>query len=150
MLDHYLKILLRKPGALPGSVPPAQTRAAGTFTAAHQQLWDTARARLGAGAGTRTLIEVLLLHRRLPAASVRAGDHRGAERGDLLTGRGGGRGPQARRWRCRQGPQPAAAPRPSGAAVITLPHRQVWSRQRTGWRRGDMAAQPVMLKRPGP
>jgi len=44
-LDHYLEILLRKPGALPGSVPLAQARAAGTFTAAHQQLWDAARAQ---------------------------------------------------------------------------------------------------------
>ena len=43
--------------------------------------------------------------------SGRDKDHRGAERGDLLTGRGGGRGPQARRWRGGQGPQPAAAPR---------------------------------------
>ena len=71
-LDHYLEILLRKPGALPGSVPLAQARAAGTFTPAHQQLRDAARARLGDGPGTRTLIEVLL-HRRLPAASVTAG-----------------------------------------------------------------------------
>ena len=37
-LDHYLEILLRKPGALPGSVPLAQARAAGTFTAEHQRL----------------------------------------------------------------------------------------------------------------
>ena len=64
---------MRKPGALPGSVPLAQARAAGTFTPAHQQLWDAARARLGDGPGTRAPIEVLLLHRRLPAASVRAG-----------------------------------------------------------------------------
>ena len=54
-------------------MPLAQARAAGTFTAAHQRLWDAARARLGDGPGTRTLIEVLLLHRRLPAASVTAG-----------------------------------------------------------------------------
>ena len=50
-LDHYLEILLRKPGALPGSVPLAQARAAGTFTAAHQRLWDAARARLGEAPG---------------------------------------------------------------------------------------------------
>ena len=50
-LDHYLEILVRKPGALPGSVPLAQARAAGTFTAAYQQLWDVARARLGDGPG---------------------------------------------------------------------------------------------------
>ena len=54
-------------------MPLAQARAAGTFTAAHEALWDAARARLGDGPGTRALIEVLLLHRRLPAASVTAG-----------------------------------------------------------------------------
>jgi transposase len=35
VLDHYLEILARKPGALPGSVPLAQARAGGSFTAAH-------------------------------------------------------------------------------------------------------------------
>ncbi|MGH3238326.1 MAG: IS21 family transposase, partial [Streptosporangiaceae bacterium] len=73
VLDHYLEILVRKPGALPGSVPLAQSRADGSFTAAHEALWEQARRRLGDGAGTRALIEVLLLHRRLPAASVAAG-----------------------------------------------------------------------------
>ena len=32
-LDHYLEILLRKPGALPGATALAQARAAGVFTA---------------------------------------------------------------------------------------------------------------------
>ena len=73
LLDHYLEILARKPGALPGSVPLAQARADGSFTAAHEALWSQARRKLGDGAGTRALIEVLLLHRRLPAASVTAG-----------------------------------------------------------------------------
>ena len=31
-LDHYLEILLRKPGALPGATALAQARAAGAFT----------------------------------------------------------------------------------------------------------------------
>ena len=31
-LDHYLEILVRKPGALPGSAALAQARAAGVFT----------------------------------------------------------------------------------------------------------------------
>src|SRR5712692_783044 len=73
VLDHYLEILLRKPGALPGAAALAQARASGAFTAAHQGFWDRARARLGDGAGTRALIEVLLLHRRMPAAQVTAG-----------------------------------------------------------------------------
>ncbi|GEM_PF-6475963 len=74
VLDHYLEILARKPGALPGSVPLAQARADGNFTAAHEALWKAARARLGDGAGARALIEVLLLHRRdLALASRRDG-----------------------------------------------------------------------------
>ena len=36
VLDHYLEVLRRKPGALPGATALAQARAAGTFTAAHQ------------------------------------------------------------------------------------------------------------------
>jgi hypothetical protein len=73
VLDHYLEILVRKPGALPGSTALAQARAAGVFTATHQRFWDTARARLGDGAGTRALIGVLLLHRRMPSSAVLGG-----------------------------------------------------------------------------
>jgi hypothetical protein len=72
-LDHYLEILLGKPGALPGSTALAQARAAGRFTAGHEAFWAAARAGHGDAAGTRALIEVLLLHRRLPAAAVLAG-----------------------------------------------------------------------------
>jgi transposase len=72
-LDHYLEVLVHKPGALPGSVCLAQARAAGTFTAGHDAFWAEARRRLGDAAGTRALCEVLLLHRRLPAAAVEAG-----------------------------------------------------------------------------
>lgn len=69
-LDHYLEVLTRKPGALPGATALAHARAAGTFTAAHQRFWDAARKALGDAAGTRALIGVLLLHRTLPAAHV--------------------------------------------------------------------------------
>jgi Mu transposase, C-terminal domain len=69
-LDHYLEILTRKPGALPGATALAQARAAGTFTDAHQRFWDAARRHGGDQAGTRALIEILLQHRRLPTASI--------------------------------------------------------------------------------
>jgi Mu transposase, C-terminal domain len=75
VLDHYLEVLARKPGALPGATALAQARAQGAFTAVHQRYWDTARRQLGDGAGTRALIEVLLLHRSLPAEAVLAGMH---------------------------------------------------------------------------
>ena len=72
-LDHYLEVLARKPGALPGATALVQARSTGAFTATHEAFWSAARARLGDAAGTRTLIEVLLLHRRYPAAAVVAG-----------------------------------------------------------------------------
>jgi transposase len=83
VLDHYLEVLARKPGALPGATALAHARAAGTFSATHEAFWTAARAaavrhnrdrdRGGDAAGTRALIEVLLLHRHLPAAAVIAG-----------------------------------------------------------------------------
>jgi hypothetical protein len=51
VLDHYLEVLRRKPGALPGATALAQARAAGTFTAAHQRYWDAARHQHGDAAG---------------------------------------------------------------------------------------------------
>lgn len=73
VLDHYLEVLAHKPGALAGASALAQARACGAFTATHEQFWAEARRRLGDGAGTRALIEVLLLHRRLPAGAVLSG-----------------------------------------------------------------------------
>jgi transposase len=73
ILDHYLEVMCRKPGALAGSTALAAARAAGAFTADHQRFWETARRRLGDGVGTRALIGVLLLHRTLSAEAVIAG-----------------------------------------------------------------------------
>ena len=70
VLDHYLEILIRKPGAMPGSTALAQARASGVFGPTHERFWMEARRKLGDGAGTRALIDALLLHRRLPAATV--------------------------------------------------------------------------------
>jgi len=72
-LDHYLEILLSKPGALAGSTALAAARAEGRFTPAHEAFWAAARAAHGDAAGTRALIEVLLLHRHHRAESVIAG-----------------------------------------------------------------------------
>jgi transposase len=75
VLDHYLEVLVHKPGALAGSTALVQARAAGAFGPTHQAFWDLARRRLGDGAGTRALCMVLLLHRSLPTDSVLAGVH---------------------------------------------------------------------------
>ncbi|MCA0252609.1 MAG: IS21 family transposase [Actinobacteria bacterium] len=72
-LDHYLEALVRKPGALPGATALDQARAAGRFTPLHDAWWAGARKAHGDTAGTRALIEVLLLHRHLPHHQVVAG-----------------------------------------------------------------------------
>ena len=72
-LDHYLEILHRKPGALPGATALVQARAAKVFTATHDAFWAAARQAHGDAAGTRAIVEVLLLHRHLDRADVLAG-----------------------------------------------------------------------------
>ncbi|WP_183091567.1 IS21 family transposase [Streptomyces radicis] len=73
ILDHYLEILLVRPGAFAGASALAQARAEGTFTKTHEAFWVAAKAKCGDREGTRLLIEVLLLHRQLPAEAVVAG-----------------------------------------------------------------------------
>jgi len=73
LLDHYLEVLARKPGAMPGATALAQARAAGTFTTAHDAFWALARKHAGDAGGTRLLVEALLLHRHLAHRDVVAG-----------------------------------------------------------------------------
>lgn len=73
VLDHYLEVLTRKPGALAGSTAFAVARATGAFTPAQQRFWDAARRQLGDRPGTRALVGALLLHRTLPTGAVTAG-----------------------------------------------------------------------------
>ncbi|MFE9382846.1 IS21 family transposase [Streptomyces sp. NPDC007025] len=72
-LDHYLEVLVRKPGAFPGSTALEQARSAGKFTPVHDAWWEQARKVHGERDGTRALIEVLLLGRHLPHEHVVAG-----------------------------------------------------------------------------
>lgn len=72
-LDHYLEVLLRKPGALPGATALEQARASGRFTPVHDAWWAAACKAHGDADGTRALIEVLMLHRHLPHDHVVAG-----------------------------------------------------------------------------
>lgn len=72
-LDHYLEVLLRKPGALPGATALEQARAAGRFTPVHDSWWAAACKAHGDAEGTRALIEVLMLHRHLRHDQVVAG-----------------------------------------------------------------------------
>jgi hypothetical protein len=72
-LDHYLDVMVRKPGALVSSTPLVRARASGAFTEVHQRFWDQARRRLGDRHGTKALIDVLLGHRTIPADAIAAG-----------------------------------------------------------------------------
>lgn len=58
-LEHYLDVLLRKPGALAGSKPLQQWREAGRWTAEYDRMWVALRERFGSQAGTRLMIELL-------------------------------------------------------------------------------------------
>jgi transposase len=88
VLDHYLEILTRKPGALPGSIPLVQARASGAFAPEHEAFWAAARCAHGDGTGTRELVEVLLLHRHYRRSDVlaglRAAATAGATRADIV------------------------------------------------------------------
>ncbi|MFF2813616.1 hypothetical protein ACFVT2_41930 [Streptomyces sp. NPDC058000] len=69
-LDHYLEILLVKPGAFAGASALAQARAEGGFTKVHEAFWAAAKQKAGDREGTRMRIEVLLLLRQLPAEAL--------------------------------------------------------------------------------
>ncbi|MEU6375465.1 hypothetical protein [Streptomyces sp. NPDC046909] len=73
VLDHFLEVLLAKPGALAGSEALDQARHQGTFTAAHEAFWAAAKTSLGDTGGTTELVHVLLLHRHLEHRDVVAG-----------------------------------------------------------------------------
>jgi transposase len=124
VLDHYLEVLDRKPGALSGATALAAARAAGTFTMTHQRFWDAARRQHGDAAGTRALIGVLLLARTMPAAAVDAGmaavlrlTHSGRFEADLVAVEG-------RRATTPAG-APAPVPVPAGAAPAAVVLRAV-------------------------
>jgi hypothetical protein len=62
-LEHYLDVLDKKPGALPGSRPLAQWRAQGLWPESFDLLWTQWQKRLGKHAGTRAMVDLLLLAR---------------------------------------------------------------------------------------
>jgi transposase len=113
LLDHYLEVLTRKPGALAGATALVTARASKAFTPAHQQYWDAARKSLGDAGGTRALIGVLLLHRALPGDAIEVG---------MATARAGGSfdadlvAVHARTWASGIGNPPEPVPVPDTAA----------------------------------
>lgn len=73
VLDHFLEVLLAKPGAMAGSEALDQARREGTFTTAHEAFWAAAKTSAGDTDGTTALVHVLLLHRHLEHHDVVAG-----------------------------------------------------------------------------
>ncbi len=69
--DHYLDTLSKKPGALAGSTALEQCRAQGGWPASFDRFWGLLKDRDGQQAGTRAMIDVLLLGREYGAARVR-------------------------------------------------------------------------------
>ena len=123
-LDHYLEVLHIKPGALPGSTALARARSTGVFTAAHEAFWAATRKVNGDSAGTRELINVLLLHRSMSANDVIAGltaaVNIGAVTADVVA-------VEARRHHTTGG---ASAERPTGEHAPIVEHRVVSLTQR--------------------
>ena len=60
-LEHYLDVLDRKPGALPGARPLTQWRAQGLWPESFDRLWAIWQERLGKHAATRAMVDLLLL-----------------------------------------------------------------------------------------
>lgn len=80
-LEHYLDVLLKKPGAFAGSTPLHQWRAQGKWPESFDRFWETLRHRHGRQQGTRAMIEVLLLGRQHSYERLRAVVHEAVELG---------------------------------------------------------------------
>jgi transposase len=85
-LDHYLDLLKRKPGALARSLALRQERDRGDWPACFDELWSAIAERVGREEAARQMVDVLLLHRELPARAVEL-----AVRGALAAGAHDGR-----------------------------------------------------------
>ena len=70
-LEHYLDTLTKKPGALAGSTALEQCRAQGLWPVSYDRFWDVLKEREGKQAGTKAMIDVLLLGREYGAARLR-------------------------------------------------------------------------------
>lgn len=62
-LEHYLEVLMKKPGAFSGSTALEQWRAQGRWPQVYDRFWEILKKRQGKQEGTRGMIEVLMLGR---------------------------------------------------------------------------------------
>jgi transposase len=101
-LDHYLELLVRKPGALAGSLALHQERERGAWPDCFDELWKAIAAKVGASEAARQMVDVLMLVREHGAERVElavrgalaAGAHDGRAVA-VLAGRAEDRGPAA-------------------------------------------------------
>jgi transposase len=63
-LDHYLELLVRKPGGFAGSLALYQARQKGEWPEIYDRFLASLQTRHGHADGIREMVEVLLLHRR--------------------------------------------------------------------------------------
>lgn len=63
-LEHYLEVLVKKPGALAGSTPLEQWRARGRWPESYDEFWKVLKERHGKQDGTRAMIELVMLGRK--------------------------------------------------------------------------------------
>lgn len=121
-LDHYLEALIRKPGAFPGATALEQARSAGKFTPVHDAWWAAAVKAHGDTAGTRALIEVLLLARHVSHEHLVAGLAMALRAGALTAD---AVALEARKI-AQAEVEPAGNPPPAGAAGATVTFLHEW------------------------
>jgi hypothetical protein len=91
-LDHYLDLLVHKPGALAGSIALHQQRQRGVWLDCFDELWAALTGRYGPSQAARQMVDVLLLAREHGPAhlelavrgAVAAGAHDGRAVGVLV------------------------------------------------------------------
>jgi len=70
LLDHYLDLLTRKPGALRRALPLAQARDRGEWPSVYDELWQRLEDKVGRSQAASQMIDVLLLCREYPPEAV--------------------------------------------------------------------------------
>ena len=108
-LDHYLELLVHKPGALAGSVALHQQRVQGRWPVCFDELWAKLTERYGPSESARQMVDVLLLAREHGPKHVEL-----AVRGALAAGAHDGRAVAVLASR---------AERPPPAVIDDLPER---------------------------
>lgn len=69
-IDHYLDVLVDRPGAFDGSEPLHQARESGRFTHDHEEFFAHLCLRSGERKGSASMVETMLLYRRYPRRLV--------------------------------------------------------------------------------